>query len=438
MLGLTIVAAALALYGAFQSRLRSTVLSGPLLFLALGLVLSPSALGIVDLSVDTTTVQILLKSTLVILLFTEASHMDVTAVRREAPITARLLGFGMPLAILFGAILAATAFGVLSVWEAAVLGALLAPTDAALGQPVVSNPRVPAVIRRSLSVESGLNDGLAVPIAFAFAAAGQVSAQETSFDDALWFLVQQIVLAVIVGFAVGWIGGRGLVIASRRGWTSSAWLQLSFVALAGVAFAGTEYIGGNGFIAAWVSGLTFAVAAVGDLEVSAFGERAADLLTMLSFVMFGAALLPSALERAEVSWAVYAVLSLALVRPLAVAISMFRSRLRFPTVAYLGWFGPRGIASLILAVLVLQQFDLPNIGLLLDIVAVTVALSAVAHGATAWAGSEAYGAWIERVGLGPLRKYERTEPREGLDARGSSPSADGQQEGRQQDRHQRP
>ena len=421
MLGLTIVAAAVAVYGAFQSRLRSTVLSGPLLFLALGLVLSPSVLGIVDLSVDTTTVQILLKSTLVVLLFTEASHMEVTTVRREVPITARLLGFGMPLAILFGAILAAVAFGVLSVWEAAVLGALLAPTDAALGQPVVSNPRVPGVIRRSLAVEAGLNDGLAVPIAFALAAAGEVLAQETSFGDALWFLVQQIALAVAVGFAVGWFGGRGLVVAARRKWTSSGWLQLSFVALAGLAFAGAEFVGGNGFIAAWVSGLAFAAANEGELEISTFGERAGDLLTLLSFTMFGAALLPGALERGEVSWVVYAALSLVLVRPLAVAISMFRSRLRFPTVAYVGWFGPRGVASLILAVLVLQQFDLPNIGFLLDIVAVTVALSAVAHGATAWAGSEAYGAWIERVGLGPLRQYARAEPSErGLDAREAS------------------
>ena len=406
MLGLTIVAAAVALYGAFQGRLRSTVLSGPLLFLALGLVLSPSVLGIVDLSVDTTTVQILLKSTLVVLLFTEASHMEVTTLRREAPITARLLGFGMPLAILFGAVLAALAFGVLSVWEAAVLGTLLAPTDAALGQPVVSNPRVPGVVRRSLAVESGLNDGLAVPIAFAFAAAGQVLAQETTFDDALWFLVQQIAFAVAVGFAVGWFGGRGLIVAAQRQWTSPGWLQLSFVALAGAAFAGAEYVGGNGFIAAWVSGLTFAVATGGELDVSTFGERAGDLLTMLSFLLFGAALLPGALERSAGTWIVFAILSLVLVRPLAVAISMFRSRLRFPTVAYLGWFGPRGVASLILAVLILERFDLPNINLLLDVVAVTVALSAVAHGATAWAGSEAYGSWIERVGMGPLRRYD--------------------------------
>jgi NhaP-type Na+/H+ or K+/H+ antiporter len=299
--------------------------------------------------------------------------------------------------------------GVLSIWEAAVLGALLAPTDAALGQPVVSNPDVPGPVRRSLIVEAGLNDGLAVPFAFAFAAAGEIFAAETTVADGLLFLVQQVGIGVVVGAAVGWLGGKGLLIASQRGLATSTAIEIAFLALAGVSFAAAEWLHGNGFISAWVAGLLFAVATEHQLEARAFAMRAGDLLTLLSFFLFGVAVLPVTLDRIEGAWILYALASLVLIRPIAVSLSMLGSRLRFPTIAYLGWFGPRGIASLILVLLVEKQFDLAGIETVIDVVTVTVALSVVLHGATAWRGSEMYAEWIQRHGLGPLKRYERPE-----------------------------
>ena len=208
MLGLTIVAAAIAIYAAFQSRLGTTILGGPLIFVTLGLVLSNEGLGVLDLDLDTGTVTILLKATLVILLFTEASELEPRRMRGEISIPGRLLGLGMPLVMILGTVAAALLFDGIGIWEAAVVAALLAPTDAALGVPVVSNKRVPERIRRSLIVESGLNDGLAVPFAFAFAAAGEVFTSDATGADAFTFLVEQIGFGLVVGIIVGAVGAK--------------------------------------------------------------------------------------------------------------------------------------------------------------------------------------------------------------------------------------
>jgi len=405
VLGLVVVSAGVVAYAAMRKRLSTTILTGPLLFLGLGLVLSSKVLGVVDLDLDATAAQVILKATLVIILFTEASELDARKLRSEAVLDVRLLAFAMPLAIIVGAVVAAAVFGAFNVWEAAVLAALLAPTDAALGQPVVTNPRVPGPVRRSLVVEAGLNDGLAVPFAFAFAAAGEILADETTVADGLVFLAQQVGLGTLVGIAVGFLGGWLLVWTTSRDWGTNASIQLAFVALAGVAFAAAEGIGGNGFISAWVAGLSYAIATDRSLHCDSFAARSGDLLTLLSFFMFGVAILPTTLSRVQPEWVLYALASLVAIRPIAVGASLVGSGLRLPTVAYLGWFGPRGIASLILALLVAKQFALDNVALVLDIVTITVALSVVLHGVSAWPGSQAYADWIKSNGMGPLERY---------------------------------
>jgi NhaP-type Na+/H+ or K+/H+ antiporter len=190
---------------------------------------------------------------------------------------------------------------------------------------------------------------------------------------------------------------------------------VSFVALAGVAFAAAEWLGGNGFISAWIAGLAFAIAVRRNLHVQDFAARSGEVLTLLSFFIFGVAILPATFDTIRWEWVGYGLVSLLVVRTVAVALSMIGSRLRLPTVAFLGWFGPRGIASLIIAILVGQKFDLPNIDAILNIVVITVACSVVLHGLTAWPGSQRYGRWIAAVGLGPLARYEEpstptTEP----------------------------
>jgi NhaP-type Na+/H+ or K+/H+ antiporter len=402
MLGLTIVAAAVAIYAAFQSRLRTTIVGGPLVFVILGLALSSEGLGVLDLDIDTGIVTILLKATLVILLFTEASELKPRRMRGEISIPGRLLGIGMPFVMILGTVAAALIFDGIGIWEAAVVAALLAPTDAALGVPVVSNKRVPVRIRRSLIVESGLNDGLAVPFAFAFAAAGEVFTSDATGADAFTFLVEQIGFGLVVGFIVGAAGAKILKETSDRGWTSSASIQIAFIALAGLAYAAAELIHGNGFISAWVAGLVFAFTARDAIHPQGFAARSGELLTLASFFVFGVVMLAPALSRVEASWVIYGLASLALIRPASVAVSMIGSGLRPPTVAYMGWFGPRGIASLILAVLVLKDFTLENIDAILDIVSITVGLSVLLHGISAWPGSQAYANWFAKIEPGAL------------------------------------
>ena len=255
------------------------------------------------------------------------------------------------------------------------LAAILAPTDAALGMPVVSNKRVPGPVRRALTVEGGLNDGLAVPFAFAFAAAGEVLASEVTAGDALVFLLEQIVLGTLVGIAIGWLGARGISSALRGGWASSGSAQIAFVAFAGAAYAGAEWIHGNGFISVWVAGLVFALVGRQALHPQGFATSTGELLILLSFFVFGIALLAPTLTRLEAPWIVFALVSLVVVRPVAVAVAMVRSGLRWPTVAYMGWFGPRGIASLVLVVLIYKDFAMENIDKVIDVVTITVGRS---------------------------------------------------------------
>lgn len=407
MIALAIVAAALIGYTLLARRLQTTILSGPLIFVAFGVLISQQGLGLFTLDLGEDEVTILLKSTLVILLFTEASHLKVRTLDPEAGLPARLLFIAMPLAMAVGAAGALVIFGDLGVWEAAVLAAVLAPTDAALGQPVVSNPAVPGTVRRTLIVESGLNDGLAVPFAFGFAAAAEFVSTTQSRATFVEFLFDQVVFGVLIGLAVGWLGAKAFNLASSRRWSNDGWLQIGFLGLAALAFALAEAKGidGNGFIAAWVAGLAFGRAKNESLHPTEFAERVGDLLTLVSFLVFGALLLAPILGHMEWTWVVYALFSLAVVRPIAVALSMIASGLRLPTVVYMGWFGPRGIATVILVLLVIKKFTLLHAQEITDVMTIVVAASVVLHGVTARTGSQAYAGWIRTNGTGPLDHY---------------------------------
>ena len=383
-------------YAILSRRFSTTSLSGPIVFVTLGLIMSDQVLGIFTVELDGDVIQILLKATLTLLLFTEASELRIGTLRSERSIPTRLLLIAMPLVIGIGFAVAAVTFTNLGVWEAALIAAILAPTDAALGQAVVSNRRVPQDVRHGLVVESGLNDGLAFPFVLAFGGAAQVAEGVEELPDFITLLFEQVGFGLLLGVAVGWLGGKAIVHASNRGWVTKGWLNVVFVGFAAVSFAVAEMVHGNGFIAAWVAGLVLGhVIQSVEVDVQSFSLDLTKILVMLSFVAFGALGLAPALS--HLSWQVvlYALLSLVLVRPVAVAISMFRSGRRAPTVAYIGWFGPRGIASAILALIVIKKFSLANEGLIILIMTVTVAASVYLHGVTAWPGSNAYANWYQ-------------------------------------------
>ena len=392
------VAGVFAVYAFFSRRLSTTAITGPMVFVAAGLILGSHGLDIVETEPNSEAFTTLLEITLAVVLFSDANAINSTAWRKEAFVPGRLLLWGMPLTIVFGLAAAAVLFTGLGIWEAALIAAILAPTDASLGQAVISNPRVPQRLRQGLNVESGLNDGVALPVVLIFVGAAEESATSGSVGGALSFIGEGILIAVVIGITLGWVGAKAMIAASHRGWISQMWTQIGGLALAAAAYGLAVPLDGSGFIAVWVTGLTLGALTRGEVEeLTEFSETLGSALTMLSFLVFGGLLLGPAVENLTWQVAVYAVLSLTLIRMVPVALAMMGSGLGRPSVLYLGWFGPRGLASIIFAAIVIEDADLPGGPTIATVVVITVGLSVFLHGATSWFGSEAYANWYSRA-----------------------------------------
>lgn len=393
----TIGIVVLVLGYALASRwLSKTPVTGPMVFVLAGVLLGPGVFDIVKIEVSSELIQVLLEGTLIVVLFTDSAVIDIAAVRRHLTLPGRLLSVGMILTIAAGVLLADAMFGELGFWGAAVVAITLAPTDAALGQAVVTNRAVPGPIRQGLSVESGLNDGIAVPL-LAVALAGTIGELQT-VGEFLVVFAQQIGFAVLVGVAIGYLGAKLMVLCSERGFMSEEWRQIAVPTVAVLCYLAAAGLGGSGFIAAFVGGMVFG----GHVRkpyptVTRFSESLAYLMTMISFLVFGLVVLGPALSLLTWPIVIYAVLSLSVVRMVPVAISLIGAKLSFPTILYVGWFGPRGLASLVFAGTIVAETDPVANQLTLTIIAATVGLSVLLHGLTAWPLSRAYGRWASAM-----------------------------------------
>jgi NhaP-type Na+/H+ or K+/H+ antiporter len=393
---LVALAVVLLVFAAISQRIEGTWITAPMFFMAAGLVVGVEALDLVDPATTGLEVKTLAEATLTVVLFSDASRIDLQALRSALGVPARLLGIGLPLTIVGGFVAAIVLFGDLAWPEALVLAIILAPTDAALGQAVVTSRRLPIRVRQSLNVESGLNDGICVPLFLIALAVALAEEGAIGNGHAAQLIAEKIGYGVLGGAVAGAAAAAIVVYAGGRRFVDETWLQVVPLSGALLAFALAEAIGGSGFIAAFVGGAIF-----GGLrrhrggDVSQLTEQAGAVLAALTFVVFGAVLLGPALH--DLTWqiALYAVLSLTLVRMLPVALAMLGTGARRPTVAFLGWFGPRGAASIVFALLVLEEGGLRNEELILTTAFVTVGLSVLAHGATAAALAARYGSWLE-------------------------------------------
>jgi NhaP-type Na+/H+ or K+/H+ antiporter len=401
-----VVAVFVFAHALISRRIESSPISGPMVFVAAGVLLG--SIGALDEGVTTdSVVRVAAEVTLILLLFTDAIRIDLDVLRRQVALPGRLLGLGLPLTVVLGAGLAVLLFPTFSLVEAALLGAVLAPTDAALGRAVVSNKRVPVRIRQAINVESGLNDGLAVPVVTLFLSLSATSVEVGGDPFGLVFAARQIGFGLLAGLAAGYIGGRLLGRFARRGWVEGAFRQLGTLAIGVAAFASAELIGGNGFVAAFVAGLTFGAVAREHCEGAYdFAEDEGVLLSLITFLFFGAGLVVS--EVSELDWRVvlYAVASLTVVRMVPVWLALSRAHLASPTKAYLGWFGPRGVASILFGLVVAEDLDTPAADRILSVVVWTVVLSVVLHGATASWLSDRYADWFERHRHIPMNESE--------------------------------
>ena len=393
---LALVALALLGVAAVSQRLSGTPVTPAMLFVAFGILIGPRVLDGVDLESTSSTVRALAEATLTLVLFADASRIDLRNLRRQAGLPLRLLGIGLPLTIGLGALSAGLIFDQMTLGEALIVGVILAPTDAALGQAVVTEPRIPRRVRQGLNVESGLNDGICVPLLFGAVAAADIESHIAGGRSASTLLLEEIGYGVLGGAVAGALVAANVIHAGRRDLIAATWRPVIPAAGAALAYGAASALDGSGFIAAFVAGMVFRGLLGRDPgELNDLCEEIGGVLNGVTFLLFGAILLGPALG--EVSWRLllYAALSLTIVRMLPVALAMLGSAARTPTVGFLGWFGPRGLASIVFAVIVIEESQLPQEGTILLAVYLTVGLSVLLHGLTAAPLADRYARWYE-------------------------------------------
>ena len=393
---LATLALALLAFAAISGRITGTPITSAMVFTGVGLLVGADALGLVELAPEGETVKLLAEATLTLVLFADASRIDLRALRADIGIPARLLGIGLPLTLVAGFLAALGVLGELTWAEALVLAVVLAPTDAALGQAVVTLPRLPSRIRQSLNVESGLNDGICVPLFLVALAVAQAETGAIGDGAATRLVSEQIGYGILGGIVGGATAAAVVVMSSRRGLVDAGWLQIVPLAGAGLAYGIATPLGGSGFIAAFVGGFVFGwLRRQRGGEVGYLLEQGGATLGAVTFVVFGAVLLGPALG--ELTWpiALYALLSLTVVRMLPVAIALLGTAARRPTVGFLGWFGPRGLASIVFAIILVEEGGLPHDDTIVTTVYFTIGLSVLAHGLSAAPLAERYARWFE-------------------------------------------
>ena len=380
-------------YSLVSRRLEQTILTAPIVFTIAGMLMFPTLPAILKAGFNAQVFLRLAEAGLVLLLFTDASHTNLTVLRSIETLPARLLSVGMLLTIATGAVAAKWIFPSLSLWEACILGTILAPTDAGLGQVIVNSPRVPVRIRQALNVEAGLNDGLSVPFLLFFITLAAAKS-EGGAASLMQFIVEQLGFGALIGVTVGLVGGALLAAARRMQWVADSFLQIGVVSLPLLCMVLSEMADASMFIAAFVAGFAVQVGfkEAGKHSVE-FTEVWGQALNLTVFLLFGILAVREWPQVGVVFW-IYAGLSLTVVRMLPVWIALLGTRLSTATVLFMGWFGPRGLASIVLGLVYLEQeLHLPGESTIRLAVLVTVMVSIFAHGLSAMPGI----AWYTRA-----------------------------------------
>ena len=381
---LAVLALFIFCYSLVAGRVERAAASGPIVFVIAGLLMGPLGLGWFDGDVSNTELRVLADLTLALILFIDAANADLAILKRQFRIPSRMLLFGLPGVIFLGTIIAALLFDTLSLFEAAILGTVLAATDAALGKAVVTNKAVPTQIREGLNIESGLNDGLCVPILLVFIALTLGSGTEGgSTMLALKLVTMEIGIGLIVGLGLTAIGTWALRWCRDKGWVTEIWKQVTVVALAIACFSVAQSLHGSGYIAAFTGGLLFgftAKDATHRLVLAA--EGTGETLALMTWLVFGTAVIGQSIEYFTWEMLVYALLSLTVIRILPIFLSLSGTGESTASKLFLGWFGPRGLASIVFAIIVINK-GVPGGKFIAMVVVLTVFLSLVAHGVSA-------------------------------------------------------
>ena len=395
-LNLVLIALFVLIYSLVAGAFERSRISGPILFTAFGVLIGPMALDLHTLEIDGEVIRGLAEVTLALVLFTDAAGADMKVLKKSGGLPTRLLLIGLPLNILLGFGVAVLLVESQSLLALAVLATMLAPTDAALGKAVVTNDAVPDDIRQGLNVESGLNDGICVPVLLVFLELALGNAgEDRPWTLAIRLILEEIGIGLAVGLGLAFFAVRLFRVARRRAWLTHTWMQIQVAALAVASFSLAQYLGGSGFIAAFCGGLLVGITGAQHAremheELLRASEGIGDTLALITWVLFGSAVVGQVIGYVNGLIILYAILSLTLIRMLPVFLSLAGSGIDTEGKLFIGWFGPRGLASIVFAVIVLNS-GLPDAGPLITTVACTVIFSIIGHGVTASNWSRAYG-----------------------------------------------
>lgn len=390
---LAVAAVCILLWSLVSARLERWRISSAMFYVALGLIVTHGPVSLIDVHLNSHTLGSAAELALSMVLFTDASRVNLHRLRADVGIPSRLLFFGLPLAIVIGALVAVSVFGGVSGWIALLVAVIVAPTDAALGAPVIEDTRVPMRVRRALNVESGLNDGLATPI-FTIVLALAVS-HGAGHGPGPVSSILTVLGAIALGAVSGAVGGWAMRISTARGWSETAVHPISVTVLALATYGAALAVGVNGFVAAFVAGISFGAswrpvdAADADVTI-ALASDLGGILSALVWLMFGAMLVP-AVEDLNWQTVVFAILALTLVRGLAVAVSLIGVGFDRATVRFIAWFGPRGLASVVFCLIAYEELDPGDARFVLTTTVTVVLFSVVAHGVSAGPLAERFG-----------------------------------------------
>lgn len=387
---LALLAAFLLTYSIFAGRFESRLLNGPLMFMLAGLILGPAFLGILQPGIDSHGLRILAELTLAIVLFSDAANADLKVLKAHEGLPLRLLLIGLPLTMLSGWLLGIWLFPQAPLIELALLAILLAPTDAALGKAVVSNPKVAAPVREGLNVESGLNDGICVPVLLMFLALLIEEHTQSPLSLAIELFFEELGIGALIGGTLTFMAWLMQRYSGKHHWQTPMWSQLTLPGLAVLCFATAQTLGGSGFIAAFVGGLLASyLFSEQKHDLLKASEEFASLLSIITWVVFGALVIPSVWSSFTVDVWLYALLSLTVIRIVPVLVSLAGTGFDFETRLFIGWFGPRGLASIVFAIMILD-YPLQTGRTLVAVAACTVLLSVLLHGLSA-------NPWVSRL-----------------------------------------
>ena len=402
--GLLILLFSVSTYTMLAKTLSKTIITAPMVFISLGLVMSN--FDFFDLEKSEDLLHLLAEIALIIILFLDASQINLRRLRKQNAWPIRMLLIGLPLTIVIGTFVGYLFF---PEWPFALLllmAALMAPTDAALGEAVVRNKTVPKNERQTLAVESGLNDGIALPLVLFLASlVAMGSASHTDQSGWIVFGITQVVVGVLVGLMMGYSSGRMFLLWEKHKLTSNVYEGIGILALTGTSYLSANILGGNGFISAFVAGLVFGNMVKGHCRfIYQFAESEGQMLIWAAFVIIGIGLLPEAIEALTWPVAAYIMVSLFFVRPIAIYISLIGTKAKPITRLFMGWFGPRGLATALFALMISKDILTDHSYSVLVIALNTVWISVLLHGLTAAPGARLY---AKRIKVLRRRKFEK-------------------------------